>query len=742
MENDNINQYYTNNLNSNNLNAQNLHFHPSQISYNEPRQIELLEKCLNKNMTGQEMHEFALSLLHLYMLTHATMEDLPTPRLDTDPISAEGWGYYDDVRNIVYCPLNMHINKDTHQIEPDSIVEIVNTIGHECTHYKQVSLAKFILSLSSEAQKPLIDEELKLYLHLTSFDSLEEEDIAQFYNIVAPYKPIPSSYESVKEFVENIATVTYLDVDFERDARFWGAHFVKEVLNIWATSHYSSPKIKDWAKNSMQYYDKFLKDTKISDEDIASNQQYAKELFKASNRIVTNFAKAIENSLDNEINREACLKTLKYLVDKKNYEDKIKLLECAVYNNLTYLEMTIVNALETDPQFRLRKNELDGELTRWFKTGLINPKASGQTLIYDSYNSLISSNLCKFISPSNYVDIISSLCESGKLNYVLPLCSQLDNLNIEPASKDLIYRKVCKLINNFARNLDSNSPDFLGDLYLQDYSNFYSSFSQFYDKHQNLTKPNILDIDWKKISTLKRNKQKYIEVYGKRQAEQELSIKREQFAMQVRRDLKKGKSKEEILSSAKPQWRKMAEKIIDEFYEENLTQFDLPTDIQQEYKELTSPSFNPASELDFKTLLIKYAKFNQQVLSSNSPITPAKLEKVKLITSTKLNQRESYLIQNTSNKIYSSETQHAKTLLEKLKKGADNDLLDEIMLNEFALVELFKIVVEGNLTKGDNLFVLTPEQVSRLSKLSVRLGKRMQSYIISFKDEDSDSSKI
>lgn len=287
--------------------------------------IRFLEKARVEGMSPNEVNGFGRFLV--YLCKECTYPDATgeLPKIG-EPIQKKlSWGgvFYNEDNEIRYNKIFEKMLTDTKNGMSENIVDFIDTIAHEMTHWAQQETLNRYKNLPDDERKEIDDDMYKVLADFEYNKTIDKHDALQFFKSIRPYL----NYDERKEIRSNINDIVfaqyYTQAD-EKQARDSALIFTERLIKHVQTNPNASEPLKDWAVKQLEKVASLRKEEeKKYSDNLEFNRMIDKE-FDITNAQILNISKKLEKKGIKDFVQSR----LVYLMIKnKSLEEKLNLLQ-------------------------------------------------------------------------------------------------------------------------------------------------------------------------------------------------------------------------------------------------------------------------------------------------------------------------------------------------------------------------------------------------------------------------------
>jgi len=297
------------------------------------------------------------------------------------------------------------------------LFDLVQTIGHELKHKQQYYYRKKLDVTGLNNLK--LEDSTKKVVESLGKCQIEPIEVASILNFLKNILPLDLKKQidnmTVKErqdFIFNVSFGSYLDSEYERDARIGGIDFAQIIFNELKNDNYLDSSIKAKIKNSTTLANKKLNSQNVEDKNIRDFFFFKKIIETIPITQLTNLEDAINTTLQIKPDEPATATTIglehcyKILLDKLAPQELYNILNFAVKSNYPILLDSITHVFKrksANQSYDILRTDFINQLTndKIYKNENIDGENFMNTITYLSTTDEITTLITNLYSSSN-----------------------------------------------------------------------------------------------------------------------------------------------------------------------------------------------------------------------------------------------------------------------------------------------------------------------------------------------------
>ena len=383
--------------------------------------MQLLDLYLSGKMRPDELMTF-ITLAKKYF--YHTKKIDPSTALPKTIISKDKdesvRGYYNRSDNIFGITENT-FNECVESIQGSDksiLIEMVNTVGHELTHFNQYLTSEAFERLPLEQQHDFDKKTYKVIKDITATElKLETKELLEMDSFMGKYTDSLKSRGLTDETFELLRHTRYLKYSYEKDARGGGIDFLKSFVSLIEKSEFASDKVKTWSTENYKTIEEFEQKETDNEKEIGLELYYN----STGKQILEQIVKDNENKrleISQNLIYERCVTEI---VEQFSYQEKEQFLKKAIAENWPQFANILIKSIKRDPEYLENNKNLQEMLTTSLAKGSFDMGEEKPPLEikFDNYNRnpidfsliLTEDNLCECVmncfSNNNYSGAIT-----------------------------------------------------------------------------------------------------------------------------------------------------------------------------------------------------------------------------------------------------------------------------------------------------------------------------------------------
>lgn len=404
-------------------------------------------------MTKDQLKMFCAVIVDYCHNTRHANCSLPTPILEFEQIDPDTCGQYQKTNKITVNEsyLDLILAK-----KDKSIVDLINTIGHEMEHYEQNSRLNDYDKMTAKQQATVDEKSKKIIDSYKNYFKLNEADVETLCRVLAPYRL--KDYKSDKDFTPPAAFCalasfsSYYSISSEIDARKEGVAFSLDLMNELEKSGAEKTifsKVFNYLKKDKSGdLSSLLNEEKIKQNNIknkeeeytqhsTNNMNMMAKSFTANEKVILDIARRVEsyNGDLGHLNNAHYTNALKYLIKTKTLEEKKDLLKNAIFNGYNRIIGVLTDSISSDMDFKKNIEDISN-----FTLDCLNNRPHDETSI-ESLNAYYC-DYSKIMTPKQFEQLVGETLNKSVMNAKgLILFNDCNNLSTDAI---LSYQNIAK----------------------------------------------------------------------------------------------------------------------------------------------------------------------------------------------------------------------------------------------------------------------------------------------------------